>query len=1125
MVLVKNSLWQNGLKELDRMLKRLIVGLAVCGLGLGEICRAQVPGTTIEFTLDSSFAFEDAESATVEVRRTGDLGLPLSVDYAAVGGIAIEDVDFVPQSGTLIFEPDEEVVSFMISYIDDSEPEGSEPVELSLSNPSGGAVLGALNRARLYIQDNERRGTLVDETFDGAISTGDFVSDLSLLPDGRVMASGSFERRGTPIIDRVLLFDTDGSRDGDFDMEDEFPNSSVFSLAVQPDGKVIIGGTFTRIGEVDFARIARINRDGTIDASFGPGSGVEGASAAVFEIEVQPDGKILIGGPIDSYDGVDRVSLARLNSDGSLDLSFDLGDGIVSSDNSFSGPWISRIRTQENGKILIGGQFTDVGGVENRNVARLNSDGSVDSTFFAGRGPTGSGASVEALAIQSDGKILIGGDFASVDGNEINGIARLNADGSYDESFDPGRGVEGINPNTGLTGPGLVTNLDVLPDGNILVTGNYETIDDFGRRGIGRLLPNGILDGTFGPYFGTTYRNSDGYEEYNSVSAVVVQDDGKLITGALFEGNDGSSPARLSRLLVRNVLANTVEFDFPKLSVSESEGTLEVPVIRRGQSDKEFTVDYFVLGGTATQGEDYEPVSGSLSFGVLETEKMITIPIISDGIPEDNETIELAIRNASNGVGFGEPVTATVEIIDGTKPGNVDLSLERVAIPFTTDPLRFRPVTDIVIQPDGKIVVAGYFTFVNDADRAGIVRFNRDGTIDESFVPEAPTDDLIVEFVQMGLQPDGSLVGGRRVLNQLDSGGARNPDFAPSISFGTSLVVQEDGKFIVSDNFLDPASGGTLNEVVRFNGDGSVDSGFIPAALDDWAITSVALADGRVVLGGWFSDVNGVAQNRLVRLNENGSRDRSFDIGLGIEGVDPPVVIVLLDQPDGKILVGGEFSLADGLPRTNLARLNSDGSVDTSFDPGVGPNAWIESLAVQEDGKILIGGGFSTYDGIERAGFARLNADGSLDEAFAPVLFFPEARVVSAIEVQDDGQILIGGSFTEVNGLSRIGFARLNGDSAASIVPPTPEPIPEPVPDSPVIQIMPVAANGAFQIAFDSVVGVTYSIQTTSQLRGDPIQWETLTTIQASTASVTFVDPESPTNALERFYRVLVPTP
>jgi len=405
------------------MLNRLIVGLAAFGLLGGELCRGQVPGTIFEFTLDFFFAFEDAESATVEVRRTGDLGQPMSVDYAAVGGIAVEDVDFIPKSGTLDFAPNEEFMSFTVSYIDDAEPEGSEPIELSLSNPTGDSFIGPQNRARLYIQDNERRGTLVDGSFDGAIATGDFVSDLSLLPDGRIMAAGSFERRGTPIIDRVLLFDIDGSRDGDFDMEDEFPNSSVFSLAVQPDGKVLIGGTFTRIGEFDFNRIARLNRDGTIDPSFGPGGGVEGASAAVFEIQLQADGKILIGGPFDTYDGVSRVSLARLNSDGSLDLSFDLGDGIVSQNNDFSGPWVSRIRSQADGKILIAGQFTDVGGVENRNIARLDEDGSVDSTFFAGRGPTGSRASVEALAIQADGKVLIGGDFSAVDGNETNGIA------------------------------------------------------------------------------------------------------------------------------------------------------------------------------------------------------------------------------------------------------------------------------------------------------------------------------------------------------------------------------------------------------------------------------------------------------------------------------------------------------------------------------------------------------------------------------------------------------------------------------------------------------------------------------------------------------------------------------
>ncbi len=1102
------------------MANRLILGAVTLALLSGIEGFGQEVPTTFEFVTDSYFAFEDSGSATVEVRRSGTLGFPGSVDFLAAGGIAEADVDFVPQSGTLMFAPGEDSKTFSVPYIDDAEPEGSEPIELTLRNPSSGSSLGALSRSRLYIQDNERRGSLLDPTFDGAVASDDFVSDLALLPDGRILATGAFLRRGNPIVDRVLLFDSDGFRDGDFDMDDEVPNSSVFAVALQADGKVLIGGTFTSVGDVELGGIARINADGTVDESFSVGSGIGGDSPAVFEITVQTDGKILVGGPFETYNDVQSPALVRLNSDGSVDTSFDLGTGIASRDANFSGAWVSRIVEQSDGKILVSGQFTDVDGNAFRNLVRLNGSGGVDAEFDIGAGATGPGASVEGLAVQPDGRILIGGDFSEVDGNPINGIARLLASGAFDSSFDPGRGVEGEDPNTGFPVPGLVNHIEVLDDGNILVAGNFETIDDFGRRGIGRLLPNGVLDGTFGPYFGTTYRNSEGYEEYDSVSALVVQPDGKAVTGALFEGVDGSAPARLSRLLARNELENTVEFDFPRFSVSEGAGNVDVRVIRRGRSDEAFSVDYFVLGGTASSGEDYELSNGRLTFDALVTEQVITIPIISDDVPESNETIELAIRNASNGVGFGEPVSTTIEILDRTKPGNLDLTFERIRLPFTSNPLSFRPVTDLIIQPDRKIVASGYFTFVGDDDRAGLVRFNLDGTVDPSFIPEAPAGDLIVEFVQMGLQPDGSFVGGLRAVNQLNAQGALSPGFTPNLTFATTLSVGENGDFVVSDNFLDEATGGSLNEVVRFNSDGSVDAGFIPAALNDWAITSLIQPDGKVVLGGWFTDVNGVAQNHLVRLNENGSRDREFDIGLGVEGVSPPVVISLLRQPDGKILVGGEFSLVDGLPRNNIARLNSDGSLDTSFDPGAGPDAWVESIALQSDGKILIGGGFGDYDGVSRRGLARLNPDGSLDEGFESELFFPDARVVSAIEVQEDGQILVGGSFTEVNGLSRPGLARLNGDNAADIPPIEPETIPA----APASELrIELGGDGdSVLITFQGTPGGRYAIESTNQLSAGDNDWQELAVLEADSETVMFNDDSLNATAGARFYRVIV---
>lgn len=1075
---------------------------------------AQTTGTTFEFATDTFFEFEDAGTATVEVRRSGDLSQTQTVDYAATGVIALPDIDFVSSSGTLTFEPDETSKVFEVTFIDDSDPEGSEPIAVNLSNPSEGAELGAVDEARLYVQDNERRGTLIDFSFDGAIAESDLVRDIALWEDGRIMATGDFQRPGSPIVDRVLLFDEDGRRDRDFDMENEVPNSVVSAVAIQADGKVLIGGDFTLIGDVDLPRIARLRDDGLIDNTFSPGSGPSGQ---VFDIVLQDDGKILIMGLFDSYGGQAQVGIARLNTNGSLDVGFDLGGGVASTVADFTGPWVTRAAIQDDGKIVIGGQFTSVDSLQVSNLARLNADGSVDPSFSTGAGATGPFASVEALALQPDGRVLIGGDFDSYDGARHSGLARLRPNGMIDETFNIGVGVEGEDRVNGGVRAGFVSAIEVLDDGKILVAGDFDEIDEFGRRGIARLFPDGTIDGTFGPYFGTTYRLDGAYQEYELVTALAVQEDGKVVTGGRYENPNGPFPTRLNRLLERNALENTVEFDFPRFSTSEGAGSLDITVIRRGPSDRAFSVDFFVIGGTAVKGEDYELEAGTLSFEPLEVEKVVTIELINDSEAEDNETIELGIRNATGGVGFGDPVTTEVQIIDATKAGNIDLTFSPVFIPPTADRQQFPSATDIVIQPDRKILLAGYFTFVNTADRPGLVRFELDGRVDDSFVPTAAPGDLIVDFDKMALQPDGSVVGGRFALSQFDAIGTRSQSFNTGVSFAPGLVPAPDGSFIVSDNFLDPASGAQLNEVVRFMPDGSIDAQFIPAALNDWAVTGYVQEDGKVVLGGWFTEVNGVAQNRVVRLNEDGSRDRDFDIGVGVEGVTPPVVLALAGQPDGKVIVVGQFELVDGLPRANLARLNTDGSVDTSFDPGFGANRWIQSVALQEDGKILIGGAFSDYDGMARVGFARINPDGSLDEAFAPDLSFPEGPMVSAIAVQEDGQILIGGAFEEVNGILRVGFTRINGDDAASIVPPEP-PAPAPVPTS--VSVAAGATIGAFLIEFETVAGLRYEIQAS----GDLTDWTTLTSIDGGGGIEQYEDSSSALQSV-RFYRVVVSAP
>lgn len=201
--------------------------------------------------------------------------------------------------------------------------------------------------------------------------------------------------------------------------------------------------------------------------------------------------------------------------------------------------------------------------------------------------------------------------------------------------------------------------------------------------------------------------------------------------------------------------------------------------------------------------------------------------------------------------------------------------------------------------------------------------------------------------------------------------------------------------------------------------------------------TMVQQPDGKILIGGWFVDFNGTPSRLIVRLNLDGSVDNTFNVGTGFEGTSSYVNTIAL-QPDGKILVGGNFLSYNGVTRHRIARLHPNGTLDESFVPGTGFNSDVNSIALQSDGKIVVGGIFSKYDwlnngGINRQAICRLNSDGSLDNSFDSAIGFSTTSGqlrVNTVIVQPDGKIICGGLFTGYKGVSRILIARLNTDAS-----------------------------------------------------------------------------------------------
>ncbi|MCX7840246.1 MAG: delta-60 repeat domain-containing protein, partial [Anaerolineae bacterium] len=164
--------------------------------------------------------------------------------------------------------------------------------------------------------------------------------------------------------------------------------------------------------------------DGDLDTTF-PNPGL---NLNVRAMTLQPDGKILIGGDFTWVWGTTMNRVARLNTDGTLDTSF--------GDPNVSGGQVRALVRQSDGKVLIGGEFTSVAWATMNRVARLNSDGTRDTSFNDPNVSSLFSTSVYELALQSDGKILVGGSFMSVGGQSRTGLARLNSDGTLDTAFD-----------------------------------------------------------------------------------------------------------------------------------------------------------------------------------------------------------------------------------------------------------------------------------------------------------------------------------------------------------------------------------------------------------------------------------------------------------------------------------------------------------------------------------------------------------------------------------------------------------------------------------------------------------------------------------------------------------------
>ncbi len=369
----------------------------------------------------------------------------------------------------------------------------------------------------------------------------------------------------------------------------------------------------------------------------------------------------------------------------------------------------------------------------------------------------------------------------------------------------------------------------------------------------------------------------------------------------------------------------------------------------------------------------------------------------------------------------------------------------------------------------GKVLGLGDYTGGADGSGVTLVRYNADGSVDGSFT--APYREFSQNSRHFRVGPDGKLVvaGGifngqtsNQTLTRLQSNGALDPGFnlAAAASGGVDIRVQKDGKILSNAQAFVDASFHTM--LTRVNLDGSVDRSFdTPDSLVSSVPTDFAAQpDGKVVMVGTFSDFSGAAfaSFATVRFNADGTYDTGFRRAAA-EDFSQALLTAVAIQGDGKLLVsGGKYDPAFQNTVSRLYRFNADGTRASGFEPvftldsSVSPGgATVRCVLAQRNGKIIVAGKFGAVNGVARTNIARLNADGSVDQTFGSPSQFAnviQAQVLDLAE-QADGKLLVGGllyservspasSATVVYGLVRL----LNDDSG-SVQPPTGDKLPD----------------------------------------------------------------------------------
>lgn len=645
-----------------------------------------------------------------------------------------------------------------------------------------------------------------------------------------------------------------------------------------------------------------------------------------------------------------------------------------------SGVYIDALEVQRDGKIVLAGAFKTVSGQPAPgNVIRLNSDWTLDKTFA----PVRTLGSVAQIKITSDQNILLMGSFWSVNDAPLRYLAKLGPGGVPDTTFSI------RTDNTIRT--------MALQGEKILISGLFETVNETPQPYIARLNADGSLDRSFAPRFNRP-------QAILSIFHLAVQNDGKIVAGGSFSTVNGISQSYLARLNAdgttdssfRPVLNGTVNY----VALQHGGGVLAAGsfgtvggfpqrqlarFLPDGSADPEFRpLINNILHGMAVQSDDAVVFWGN--FTSVDGSSLPYIARLRDGAPDEafmeikpgaapyqcfilpDDRIVMESHAAFTGL-YGN-LTSVVRLSASGRPDK------------TFSSRLWGSILSLERRQDGKILIAGDFTSLEESVVQSAAVLNADGTPDPSFQPFFSSGDGQIPVMSAFTLPNGQILAGGQ------------------LAYLTSEGAERKG-------------------VARLNTDGSIDETF-RATVNGTVRKILLLKDGKILAAGEFSQANGAAAANLAVFNSDGSRDGAFT------GNTDGTVYAAAVQNDGKILIAGSFTETGGKPIPYLARLLPGGEADEGFRPPV-PDSWVTSVDIGGDGTVAAAGYFSRFGANRRNGAAKIGGDGTLDLYFNPPATGGE---IYCIGIQSDGKVLVGGDFSGPQDQDRSCLARLNIDGS-----------------------------------------------------------------------------------------------